>query len=153
MELEQDLGHARVAERVRRVGWAILCLLWFAALAGTFGSGPLSETAASGPELRVELERFIRSAAPQDLVVRLSPGVARSVRLGIDRGYLEGQQIESVLPEPESIVSGPDRLIFTFPGAPSSVIFHLRVQRTGFLKGWVGLEGHGRLEFRQIAYP
>jgi len=159
LEVSQDLDHEKKVWRVQRIGWAILFLLWLAGVAGLFGSGPLSGSTASGSGLRLEYDRFVRSTAPQKLTLHLGPTVTAhpKVRLWVDRQYLENQQIESVVPEPESVEAGPDRMVFTFsmakPGAPTAVTVRLQTRRAGSLQGRVGVEGGGSLQFHQIVYP
>jgi hypothetical protein len=159
LEIEQDLEHQETAWRVRQCGWAGLFLLWLAALAGLFGSGPLSWSTASGPGLRLEYERFARAVAPQELTLHLGPGVTAhpKVRLWIDREYLDNQQIESVVPEPESVEAGAGRMVFVLSmaeqGKPTSVVLRLRAQRAGSFEGRIGVEDGGFLRFHQIVYP
>lgn len=159
LEIEQDLEHEKTASRVRRIGWTVLFLLWLAGLAGVFGSGPLSWSTASAPGLRLEYERFVRSTAPQELTLHLGPSVTAhpKVRLWVDREYLDNQQIESVVPEPESVEAGSDRVVFVLSmaelGKPTSVVFRLQTQRAGSRDGRIGVEEAGSLQFHQIVYP
>lgn len=159
LEIEQDLKHEEHAWRVRKIGWTLLALLWLAGLAGLFGSGPLAGSTASGPDLRLEYDRFVRYTAPQELTLHLGPSVTSrpKVRLWVDRRYLESQQIESVVPEPESMEAGPDRMVFTLSmaelGAPTAVTVRLQTQKPGSIEGRVGVEGGGSLKFHQMVYP
>jgi len=159
LEVSQDLDHEKKFWRVQRIGWALLFLLWLAGVAGLFGSGPLSGSTASAPDLRLEYDRFVRSTAPQELKLHLGPTITAhpKVRLWVDRRYLESQQIESVVPEPESVEAGPDRMVFTFsiaePGAPTSVTVRMQTQQAGSLQGRAGVEEGGSLQFHQIVYP
>ena len=159
LEIQQDLEHERRAWLVRKIGWTILSLFLLAGLAGLFGSGPLSPATASGPGLRLEYDRFVRSTAPQELKLHLGPPATSrpKIRLWVDRRYLESQQIESIVPEPESMEAGSDRMVFVIPmeelGAPTAVTVHLQTQRAGSFEGRVGVEGGGALRFHQIVYP
>jgi hypothetical protein len=159
LEIEQDLEHEKTAWRVRRIGWTVLFLLWLAGLAGLFGSGPLSWSTASAPNLRLEYERFVRAVAPQELTLHLGPGVTThpKVRLWVDRKYLDDQQIESIVPEPESVEAGTERVVFLLSiadlGKPASVVFRLQTQRAGSLDGRIGVEEGDALRFHQIVYP
>jgi hypothetical protein len=159
LEVSQDLEHEKKFWRVQRIGWIVLGLVWLAGLAGLFGSGLVSKATASGPDLRLEYERFVRYTAPQELTLHLGPAATArpKVRLWVDRQYLESQQIESVVPEPESVEAGPDRMVFIFsmaqPGAPTSITVRLQTQRIGSAEGRVGVEGGGSLDFHQVVYP
>jgi hypothetical protein len=162
LEIEQDLEHEERAQRVRRIGWALILLFWSAGLAGLFGSGLLSRSTASAPGLRLEYERFLRYTAPQELTLRLGPSLTSrpQVRVWIDRRYLEGQQVESVVPQPESVEAGADRLVFVLvaaeAGKPTSLTLRLQTQRVGSLEGRIGVIGGAEsppLRFHQFVYP
>jgi hypothetical protein len=159
LEIQQDLEHERREWMVQKIGWTILSLLWLAGLAGLFGSGPLSEATASGPGLRLEYDRFARYTAPVDLRLHLGPPVTAhpKIRLWVDRQYMQDMEVESVLPEPESVETGPDRIVFIIPlaevGPPTAVTLRLQTQRIGLLEGQVGVEEGGSLHFQQIVYP
>lgn len=159
LEIQQDLEHERREWTVRKIGWSLLSLLWLAGLAGLFGSGPLSEATAAGPGLRLEYDRFVRYTAPQGLRLHLGPPATShpKIRLWVDRQYMQDMQVESVLPEPESVETGPDRIVFIIPlsevGPPTAVTLRLQTQRIGSLDGQVGVEEGGSLRFHQLVYP
>jgi hypothetical protein len=159
LEIEQDPEHDKTVWRVRRIGWALVCFLWLAGLAGLFGSGLLSQTAVSGPGLRLDYERFVRYTAPQKLILHLDPSLTAQskVRLWVDRRYLESQKIESIVPEPESVEAGSDRMVFTVSvaevGKPTAVTLYLRTQRTGSFEGRIGVARESLLRFHQLVYP
>jgi len=159
LEIEQDLEHEETAWRVRSIGWILMFLLWLAGLAGFFGSGVLSWKTASAPGLHLEYDRFLRSTAPQKLTLRLDSSLTThsKIRLWIDRRYLESQQIESIVPEPESVEGGADRMVFVLapaePGKPTAVTIHLQTQRAGSLQGRIGVEPGSSLRFHQFVYP
>lgn len=158
LEISQDLEHEKKAWRVQRIGWVVLGLVWLAGLAGLFGSGPLSGATATGPDLRLEYERFVRYTAPQELTLHLGPGATArpKVRLWVDSKYLESQQIESVVPEPESVEAGPDRMVFVFfHGTAGSADLKDRMKKSqvdedDILEAARELQGLERLE--QIKY-
>ena len=75
LEVSQDLDHEKKFWLVQRIGWALLFLLWLAGVAGLFGSGPLSGSTASAPDLRLEYDRFVRGAPAE-----LSEGAWSAIR-------------------------------------------------------------------------
>ncbi len=88
------------------------------ALAGFMGEGPKSKAVAGDLDegIRIEYEEFSRQDAPQSLRIEVA-GLAvqeGKVRLWIDEGYLRNMEIQSMLPEPESVEAGPDRHTFEF---------------------------------------
>ncbi len=161
LEIEQDLGHERRAWRVQQAGRWLVLLGVLAGLAGLAGTGPASWTHAEAPggAFRLEYERFARYTAPTALTVRLAPGAvtAPTARLWVDRAYLERLRIESVVPEPEKMTAGDDRLILdlplTHPGAAATVTLHFQGQRVGPAAGRLGLVGGPELDFQQFFFP
>src|SRR5437870_1413168 len=112
-EVAQDLEFQRHSWRVQRVGWAALALLIGAALLGLLGKGPLCRTTAAVPagDLRVDYERFghFHTDAALRIEAVPAPGGDGRLRLWVDREYLEGVQIQHVLPQPDRVETAPDR--------------------------------------------
>lgn len=167
LEIDQDLEHERRAASVRRVGWVLMVLAVLAGLAGLFGqSGPLNRARAgeSGP-LVLEHERFARLQTETTVTAHLRPPAgAREARLWVERSYIDDMQVDAIVPEPDRIESGADRLVLVFalaaaagsPGAGRGdlqVDFHLQPQRFGPVRGRVGGEGGAEVELRQFVYP
>jgi hypothetical protein len=161
LEIDQDLAFQQRAWTVQRIGWASIALLILAALLGLFGPGPLSNATAGAPgaDLWLEYERFERFKAPTTLRVNVGPGAVRDgvVRITLDRAYLDQVQVEQVMPQPESVETGPDRFTYTFklndPAQPTAITFHLNPQAIGRLSGRVGLDGEQAIGFDQFVYP
>lgn len=173
LEIDQDLEHERKAAIVRKVGWTLMTLTVLAGLAGLFGrSGPLNRThtGESGP-LVLEHERFTRLQTETTVTAHLRPPAgAREARIWVERSYIDDMQVDGIVPEPDRIETGADRLVLVFPLAPSGpagpsaagaasgpgvlqVDFHLQPQRIGPAHGRVGVEGGAELELRQFVYP
>jgi hypothetical protein len=161
LEIDQDLAYLRRSWRVQRAGWLGMGVVLVLALAGLFGSGPLSRHEVSIPGLlHVEYQRFARYEAPQALTVRVDPAATQAgeVRLWVDRGYLEATRIETITPEPTRVEAAADRLVYVFamnrPGEPATIAFALQAARFGPVAGRVGVEGaEATVTFRQLVYP
>src|SRR4051794_3942436 len=161
LQIGQDLDFQRKAWTVQRIGWAVMTLGVLAALAGLFGSGPLSkaEAQSQSPPLRVEYSRFARYDAPTTLEIHLGSGAAPKgqARVWIGRDYLDGVQIEQVTPQPDSAEAGADRVTYAFrvadPEQPASVVFHLKPQRPGPAHGQLGLPDGPAVTYDQLVYP
>ena len=97
----------------QRTGWTVLALIAVAALAGLFGTGPLSEVTHSTPAGLVQLEhqRFARHIANTSLqlLVRPDPAQPGTAWLWISSECLSSVQVQQVQPEPESWI-GLDRV-------------------------------------------
>jgi hypothetical protein len=161
LHIEQDITFQRRSWTVQRVGWVIMALIVAATLAGLFGPGPLSRAAAGalGDPVRVEYQRFLRFQAPTSFSVELTPTAAREgeFRVWLARDYAEAVRVQEVVPPPERVEAGADRLIYVFPaapaGGPAGVTFHLQPERVGQLNGRLGLPDGPTLTFIQFVYP
>lgn len=161
-QVAEDINFQGRAWFWQRVGWAIMALLLLAGMLGVFGSGVL-EKARAGDEnssLWLEYNRFGRAKAETSMLrVRLGAGMGREgrARVWLSRNYLEGMQIMGMVPQPESVETGPDRVTYVFrltdPNKPTAVTFHLEPEKPGALKGQVGVEGGPQLDFTQYIYP
>jgi hypothetical protein len=166
LEIDQDLEHEKKAAVVRKAGWVLMTLTVLAGLGGLFGrSGPLNRThtGESGP-LVLEHERFTRLQTETTVTAYLRPPAGtREARLWVERSYIDDMQIDGIVPEPDRIETGADRLVLVFPLAPPDpsgagpgvlqVDFHLQPQGMGPAQGRVGMEGGAELELRQFVYP
>jgi hypothetical protein len=160
LEINQDLRFQRRMWALQRIGWAVMALVVLVGLLGLFGTGPLSSATAGqeeGPLFVEEYERFVRFRIPTTLQVRLDPLGTGEARLWLDREYLEGVQLQTVTPEPDSVEAGPDGFTYVFkvndPNRPTSVTFHLQPETIGRLEGRVVLDGGEPVDFEQFVYP
>lgn len=157
----EDPGNLHGHERFwsfQRLGWGVILLLLAAAVAGVFGSGPLS-TSQAGEEqgaFRVEYERFWRVKSPTPVRVHLrAPGGEREARIWIDRAYLSDARIEQMLPQPSKVELSGDRLTFFFAATGSGmleVVFHLQFEKPGTVRARFGATG-SPVSFRQFIFP
>ena len=162
IELDENAEFQKREWLVQRVGWAVMGLIVLAALLGLFGRGPLARAVVGGEgdPLRVEYDRFTRHASPTTLKIRLTPGVADedgTIRLWLDREYMQAVQVEEISPEPESMEAGEDGIVYVFRVADAErstrVTFRIQPSGYGLLSGGVGLVGQFRLRFRQFVFP
>jgi hypothetical protein len=160
LEIPEDLPFQRREWLAERAAWAVMALLIAAALLGLFGTGPLSRTMAgdeAGP-LWLEYERFARLLAPASLRLHLGPGAGRdgTVRVWIDRRYVDSLELQQVTPQPDSMELSGERLILAFRQAERGatvITFNTRPTRFGSLSGQVGLIDGPSLQLRQFVYP
>src|SRR5918992_325114 len=158
LELEEDIEFQRRDWAVRHIAWAVLALVFLAALLGIFGNGILSKATLGddGMLLQVEYQRFGRYKAPMDLKIRLGPEAIQEgkVRLWLERNYLNTIQVETIVPQPDSVESDANRLIYVFdvPSSnfPVEVTFLVQSENIGYQTGRVGIEGGPSLNFSQF---
>jgi hypothetical protein len=161
LELKQDLEFERRSRSIERVGWVVIAAVALAALAGLFGSGPLSRTTLGEPggPLWIEYARFGRLGAPLALRVHVAPNTGRqtALRLWLSRDYMERVQVDQVTPQPERVEAGSERLTYAFSLAESSrsttIIFSLKMDHFGRQRGCIGMVDGPTLCFHQFIYP
>jgi hypothetical protein len=161
LEIDQDLRFQKRQWKVQRIAWVVGLLVLAAAVAGLFGSGPLSDGTAGeeGGPLWAEYQRFERNQGQSDLKVFLGPGAASGGegRVWLGRDYLESIQIESVTPHPLRVEAGPDRYTYVFPVTHpqqgTAVVFRFRPAALGRQQGRLGLPGGTELKFGRFVYP
>lgn len=159
IEVDQNLDHARSLWRVQRVGWVIMLLIVIGGLLGLFGNGPLAEDRARAEGLTLDYDRFARHGAASSLRVEVRPEAVRgdTLKLWITRDFIDGLKLESVVPEPASVETRGDLLVFAFahpePPGPTRITFNVRPDEYWTQRARAGIDGGGSLSFRQLIYP
>jgi hypothetical protein len=161
LEIDRAIEFQRTEWRVQRIGWFVMALMVLAALAGLTGNGMLARATAGGPPdpVRLEYGRFERLRAPATLTVEIAGGAitGERVELWIERTYLRGVSIESIVPEPREVRAAANGLIYVFaaddPGYPLTIAFDLRHADSGRKSGRVALVDAPAISFDQFVYP
>jgi hypothetical protein len=159
IEVDQDLDHARSLWRVQRAGWVVMLLIVLGAVLGLFGHGPLAEGQARTGGFIMDYDRFARHGATSSLQAEASPQTLRgdTLKLWLTRDYLDGVEIESVIPEPERVETRGDVVLFTFMTAERSqstrVTFNMRPDEYWSQPARAGIDGGASVSFRQFIYP
>jgi hypothetical protein len=161
-EIEQSFAYQIRQWRVQRIAWWILVLLWLAALLGFFGrGGPLSRTTVGDVQspVRLEYERFARVQAPQELRLHMRglDASADRVQVWLSSQYLQDTEVSAVEPEPETVKSAGQGLIYTFVKEKGvtdlDATFSVKAQAFGPLKGQIGSNNRPQHAFSQFVYP
>jgi hypothetical protein len=161
LRVEADLAYQHRTWRMQRVGWLAFILVIVGALAGLFGSGPLSSTSAGTPAegLRIEYERFARLNAPTTIVVRADHRLARGDEIGIvlSGDAVRAVELQSTTPPVDGASVSPDGVILRFradkqPGE-LTLVLHASPRQAGRLSLRIGLVGGPTHSFRQWVYP
>lgn len=145
--------------QVDRVGWALMALTMVAGLLGLWGSGMVSDATATGGRLSVDYERFVRKLGESTLTARIPAGSAEQglVRLAIDQQYLTGNEVESVIPEPDSVTARNGRFVYEFAVADDQALtvrFDLRpTVGAGIRTATIDSGSGARARFWQFIYP
>ena len=160
LEVAEDLAFQEKEWKVERAGWIVGLLVLLAALAGLFGSGPLSSAAVEEGPLRVEYHRFIRYQSPEALTIQMDAAQAGDgrVRLWLGREYLSGFEVQKIVPEPDQVQLFADRIVYEFQTpeseGPLQITVQMKPNRTGTQRGQLGSENTGEgAAFTQFVYP
>jgi len=154
-DFESELVFHRTEWRVQRIGWVLVGLFLACAVAGLFGSGPLSRTHAQGAAGRIEYERFTRYGLSTDLVVTPVSSAHGVTRVAISADYLEAFRVERITPQPLAVrMTGPD-IVYEFASATpgASISFHIRPQQLWRHSAAVTIDGSAPLLISQLTYP
>jgi hypothetical protein len=161
-DMGEDIAYQHREWTAQRIGWLVMALFVLAALLGLLGSmGPLASAyaEASDGSIGVNYMRLERHHAPARLVVEVSPEsvVDGEVRLWMDADYLTSLGLQSIVPEPDSVELGAERITYVFTvsegDGPMEITF--QYEHHGFWRQEVqlGLVHGTSLEFSQFIFP
>lgn len=161
IEIEEDRRHQRRGWHMERVGWIVISLLLLASLLGLLGDGPASRAQAGEPgSLLLRYERYQRASAPTQYRFDAAPALARDGRLVLrfDQGLLEEIELKSIVPEPETVRTGPGYTEFEFAMAPGEgragrIVFQFNPSTFGRVRGRITAPGAPPLTVDQIVLP
>lgn len=156
-DFKSELEFHRREWRVERVGWVLLAVFLILAVAGLFGSGPLSHVRSGSKDGgSIEYERFVRHGSITALRVRPAATLGHgAMRIEIAASYLRAFRIERIDPEPSSVVVSGERLVYEFAAAPAGaqISFHLHPEELGSHAAQVVIDAAEPLTIRQFTYP
>ena len=156
------IGYQRKEWKAQRIGWAVMALLVLLALSGLLGSsGPLAdaEAEATDSSVRVRYLRFDHHRGPGELSVEIAPEFVAEgeVRLWVDRHYIDGLEMQAVVPEPDQVELEAERVVYVFTvgegSGPLTVTFTYRQAGYWRTTAKLGLVNGGQVEFSQFVYP
>ena len=160
LEINEDAGFAERGWQIQKAAWLLMLLFAVGALLGLTGSGPLSRATVAADQFRLTYDRFDRISTSSELTIQFDARAVHggAVRVWLNREYLNSFRVESIAPEPESVVSSADRLIYTFralENQPGEITFRLSADARAFglVRGEAGLIAGGNIGFQQFVYP
>lgn len=116
----EDLSFHRRLWAIQRIGWVVAIIVIALAVAGLFGSGPLSSVRAGDAALAVEYDRFVRRDAPTEFRIDARPSAENEVRIAFTRDYLHSLRIDSMLPYPQRVETIADEVLIVFRVGPQT---------------------------------
>ena len=139
LEIEADRAFQERWWRVERVGWVLMALLVVVAAIGlTGGGGSLSRAQLDASGATIDYPRIGRWQSPEVVTISIPSAAPGLVDVLLPGNFLEVYTVESVSPQPYSVMSTPDGQVFTFElggstreieGGTNTVLFALRAAR------------------------
>jgi hypothetical protein len=160
--IEEDFGFQKKSWVIQRIGWVIFTLILIGGALGLFGDmGPLADgrAASANGQLQVEYKQFLQYLSPVHVHIQVDPPETSgdTVRLWIDREYLNTFTLQDMTPQADRVEVGTDRVTYEFPlsapGQPISITLSMRYMEAGRLSPRLGLEDGETVEFWQLVYP
>ena len=155
LQIDQALNFQRRFHVVQRVAWWLLALVPVAAVLGLFGGGLFGETTAGGPAagVTVSYDRFARMTADTEFELRLARADGPTA-VSISRSLLDGYDISEIRPEPERVVTRPDRIEYVFAASASGTArFAVQPSSAGSSSGTVAVAGGAPVKVNQFVVP
>lgn len=119
----------------------LMVLFLLAGLLGLFGDGILSKKKAVSDTFEIDYHHLLRAGTSTELYVQLS-GNGNPTEVSFNHDYLDKVKITDASPQPLSVRTEDDRLIYTFDTAGSSrIVFYLWAYRPGTADLELGLKG------------
>ena len=160
LQINEDMEFQRRSWIVQRVGWLVFALVILLAALGLFGDGILSDAKAGQEEgaLWLEYPRFERFEDEFQMRVHANEGaVADSeIRIHLDQNYLNGVEVKSVSPEPDSELLDANGITYVFKingSSPFTAHFYVIPRKAGPLSGIFRLQNGDSVDFSQFIYP
>lgn len=155
LQIEQALDFQRRFHAVQRVAWWLLALVPVAAVLGLFGGGLLGETTAGGRAagLTVSYERFARMTTDTEIELRFTSADGPT-SVSISRTLLDRYDISEIRPEPERVVTRPDRIEYVFAAVTDGTArFAVQPSSAGSSSGTVTVAGGLPVRINQFVWP
>jgi hypothetical protein len=155
LQIQQDLDFQRRWHTVQRVGRVVFLVLFAAAIAGVFGTGPLAHASASGSggAFSVDYDRFLRTTQSSSLQVTPSTRQGGGGDIAIASSYADAIDIGNVTPQPDSETATGDRIVLSYQNRlPAQVEVSVFPQTIGIHRATIWVRGRP-VSFRQVVWP
>jgi hypothetical protein len=158
IQIDERPHFQRITWWIERVGWVFFVLFVIAALVGVFGSGALGRGKASGPGFILDYERFSRQNASSSLVVHFAspPTGSNNVEIWISQRFIQGIQLQQVIPDPSDVSSSGDWFVYsiaTQPGISGTFELDFVHQSQWNIPIRVGLSPQQAIEVTEFVWP
>ena len=155
LQIDQALDFQRRFHVIQRIAWWLLALVPVAAIAGLFGGGLFGETTTGSRAagVTVSYDRFARVTADTEIELRLARADGPTA-VSISRSLLDRYDISEIRPEPERVVTRPDRIEYVFAAsAGGTARFAVQPSSAGSSSGTVAVAGGVPVRVNQFVFP
>ena len=161
LEIETDIAHQRKTWRYKRIGWVIMSIILLSVLIGFTGGGPLSTKKISSGTTNIEYESITRYKRITPLKIHLNTQMVSAadstVKISINRVFLDRMEIDCIIPEPESSEVATDAVIFNFKVAEfdpeNFIVFYFNPDYIGSTSLIVKAGNEQPYDLSQFIYP
>lgn len=152
LELEDDIGLHKKGWLIQAIGWSIFFIILLLAVAGLFGTGPLSYTTISQNSDQIEYERFLRFESESEMVIRLN-GLSDTVHIKVPTAYDDYIDIVRITPLPfkNEIIAG--NTVYSFLARKNATV-HVTImaKKSGYFKGEI-IADDSKFQLVHLIYP
>jgi hypothetical protein len=145
----------------QRIGWALMMLFILAAFIGMLGTGvaAMTSTSAGNDALHLEYPRIARHHQPRIMTMTVAPDQVQDgkIEVWLDRAYAHQFDVQSTVPEPESVQIEPDRVVYAFQtgNADAPLVITWFYQHDGYwtVSGAIGIVDGPQVSVSQFILP
>jgi hypothetical protein len=156
LELEQDDSFQKKMWKFQQIGIIALLFLLLVSLAGFFGSGPLSFKEDKNQFIEIKYPYLARFSHPETIKISLLVYKQDTIKIVINRNYLEKITIERIIPQPveESLYKEFIEYSFLFSDTGEKEIrFDLQFRKGGIIRGEWGIKDKTLLHVNHFIFP
>lgn len=150
--LDQDLLLHNVGWKVQRIGWIATLIFLLMAVAGLFGTGPISRQFSRDNAASVHWEKYLRFQSDEEMLFEVN-NARDSVHLSIPQEYMEYFELTNFSPAPVRTYVEKDLTNFIFLSKGKTRIYcKVTPKRSGWSETSVRID-QSSFQLSQIIYP
>lgn len=149
---EKEYSFEQKEQKFQKGYWVLLTIFLMCGILGVFGKGVLSNASIEANGYSLHYDRFLRDETPTDVSIVLTEEMTSPVTVEISERYVKNVRIQSITPQPESVESSENRLVFNFNAEEGGIItFVVSPQYVGALPLDISVKGE-RKYISQFVY-
>jgi hypothetical protein len=154
VEVTQHPHFERHWRAVQRIIFGFMSVLLLAGVLGLLGSGPLARAAVEYPDAKVEVQRFGRAGAPQQIAIEPGDVTAGRLIIQVDKELATKLGLEAMAPAPSDSSTGLDgtQFIYAATAGGGAIALKGKPEMPGLVRGVIAVNGHSQT-VTQIVWP